>query len=142
MILLEGTKGDSLTMDKTTSNITRVAVALVAAAFCVAAEAGNHIADDQIAVARAAIEHAEQAGGPEAAPVEMASARDKLARAEKANARHDSKPATAWADQANIDAQVAEATATQMRSSKAATEFDASLRTLRQETNRASQSAQ
>lgn len=129
-------------MDKTSSNITRVAVALMAATFCVAAQARDHIADDQIAVARAAIEHAEQAGGPEAAPVEMAAARDKLARAEKANAKHDAKPATAWAEQANIDAQVAEATASQLRSSKAATEFDASLQTLRQETGRASQSPQ
>jgi hypothetical protein len=129
-------------MDKTISNFTRITVALVATAFCMAAEAGNHIADDKIAVAKAAIDHAEQAGAPEAAPVEMASARDKLARAEKAIAGHEPKPAAAWADQANIDAQVAEATATQVRSSKAAVEFDASLKTLRQETNRASQPAQ
>jgi hypothetical protein len=72
----------------------------------------------------------------------MASARDKLALAEKANARHKDKPAIAWADQANIDAQVAEATAAQVRSSKAATEFDASLQTLRQEASRPSQPAQ
>ena len=129
-------------MDKKISNFTRITGALVATAFCVAAEAGNHIADDKIAVARAAIDHAEQAGAPEAAPVEMASARDKLARAEKAIAAHEPKPAAAWADQANIDAQVAEATASQVRSSKAALEFDASLKTLRQETNRASQPAQ
>ena len=129
-------------MDKTISNFTRITVALVAIAFCVAAEAGNHVADDKIAVAKAAIDHAEQAGAPEAAPVEMASARDKLARAEKAIAGHEPKPAAAWADQANIDAQVAEATASQVRSSKAAVEFDASLKTLRQETNRASQPAQ
>jgi hypothetical protein len=129
-------------MHKTISNITRIAVALVATTFCVAAQARDHISDDKIAVARAAIEHAEQAGAPEAAPVEMASARDKLARAEKANAEREFKPAAAWADQANIDAQVAEATAAQVRSSKAAAEFDASLQTLRQETNRATQPVQ
>jgi hypothetical protein len=129
-------------MDKTLSNMARVSLALVASTFCLAAQAGDHVAADKIAVAKAAIEHAEQAGGPEAAPVQMASARDKLAVAEKDNAKHDDKLAAAWADQANIDAQVAEATAAQARSSKAAVEFDASLQTLRQEANRPSQPAQ
>jgi hypothetical protein len=129
-------------MDKTLSNMARVSLALVAGAFCLAAQAGDHLAADKIAVAKAAIDHAEQAGGPEAAPVQMASARDKLAVAEKDNAKHDDKLAAAWADQANIDAQVAEATATQARSAKAAVEFDASLQTLRQEASRPSQPAQ
>jgi hypothetical protein len=128
-------------MDKTLSNVARISVALVASTLGVAAYAGDHIANDKIAVAKAAIDHAEQAGGPEAAPVQMASARDKLALAEKANAKHDDKPAAAWAEQANVDAQVAEATASQMRSKKAAVEFDASLQTLRQEASRPSQSA-
>jgi hypothetical protein len=129
-------------MDKTHSNFARMSLALAASAFCLAAHASDRVADDKIAVAKAAIEHAEQAGGPEAAPVQMASARDKLALAEKANAKHDPKPAAQWADQANIDAQVAEATATQVRSNKAAVEFDAGLQTLRQEANRAAQPAQ
>jgi hypothetical protein len=122
-------------------NFNRMAFAMIAAVAWGTALASNHIADDKIAVAKAAIEHAEQAGAPEAAPVAMANARDKLARAEKANAAHDAKPAAAWADQANIDAQVAEATASKARSAKAATEFDASLQTLRQEAARSSQSA-
>jgi hypothetical protein len=129
-------------MDRTLSNTARVSLALSACIFCMVARAGDHVADDKIAVAKAAIGHAEQAGGPEAAPVQMASARDKLALAEKAHAKRDEKPAAAWADQANIDAQVAEATATQVRSSKAAVEFDASLQTLRQEAGRPSQPAQ
>jgi cytochrome c peroxidase len=107
-----------------------------------AAQANDRVSDDSIAVAKAAIAHAEQAGGPESAPVEMAAARDKLALAEKANDKHDYKPAADWAAQANIDAQVAEATATQVRSRKAAAEFDASMQTLRQEANRAAQPAQ
>jgi septal ring factor EnvC (AmiA/AmiB activator) len=129
-------------MDKTLSNVARVSLVVVASTLCLAARAGDHAAADKIAVAKAAIEHAEQAGGPEAAPVQMASARDKLAVAEKDIAKHDDKLAAAWADQANIDAQVAEATATQARSSKAAVEFDASLQTLRQEASRPSQPAQ
>lgn len=129
-------------MDKTTSTFARLAFALAAAALSVAAQASNHIADDKIAVAKAAVAHAEQAGAPEAAPVALASAREKLARAEKANADRDLKPAADLADQANIDAQVAEATAVQARATKAAMEFDAGLQTLRQEAARSSQQTQ
>jgi hypothetical protein len=141
-LLLEGNNRDYSHMDKTISNLTRIAFALAATTLSVAAMASNHIADDKIAVAKAAVEHAEQSGATEAAPVELASARDKLVRAAKANADGDSKPAAAWADQANIDAQVAEATALQVRSAKAASEFDASLQTLRQEAARTTQSTQ
>jgi hypothetical protein len=129
-------------MNRIFPNLARVAIAGLATLFAVASQANDQVADDRIAVAKAAISHAEQSGGPEAAPVEMAAARDKLALAEKANAKRDYKPAADWAAQANIDAQVAEATATQVRSRKAAVEFDASLQTLRQEANRAAQPAQ
>lgn len=129
-------------MNKTTSTFARIALALAATTLGVAAQASNHEADDKIAVAKAAVEHAEQAGAPEAAPVALAAAREKLARAEKANADRDIKPAAALADQANIDAQVAEATAVQARSTKAAIEFDAGLQTLRQEAARSSQQTQ
>lgn len=113
--------------------------AAIALSFLVtAANAKSPVPDETIAVAKAAVERAEQSGAPQAAPVELASARDKLARAVKANADHKEKPAIALADQARIDAQVAEATAQKERAAKAATEFDASMATLRQETNRAS----
>jgi len=101
-----------------------------------AAYASNPVPDETIAVAKAAVQRAEQSGAPQAAPVELASARDKLARAEKANADHRAKPAIALANQATIDAQVAEATAQKERAAKAAAEFDASMATLRQESNR------
>jgi hypothetical protein len=106
------------------------------------AYASNPLPDETIAVAKAAVQRAEQSGAPQAAPVELASARDKLARAEKANADHRAKPAIALADQATIDAQVAEATAQKERAAKAAAEFDASMSTLRQESNRTSTSNQ
>jgi hypothetical protein len=109
-----------------------IALSLIATA----AYASNPVPDESIAVAKAAVQRAEQSGAPEAAPVELASARDKLARAEKANADHRAKPAIALADQATIDAQVAEATAQKERAAKAAAEFDASMATLRQESNR------
>jgi hypothetical protein len=101
--------------------------------------ATNPVADEKIAVAKASLQRAEQAGAPQTAPVELSTARDKLARAEKANADHNLKPASELAEQANIDAQVAEATAQQERSHKAAAEFDASMRALRQEATRGSQ---
>jgi Domain of unknown function (DUF4398) len=129
-------------MDKSLSRFFTISLAIAASTFCLTAQARDHVADDKIAVAKAAIAIAEQAGGPEAAPVQMAAARDKIALAEKANAKHDYKPAAAWADQANIDAKVAEATAAEVRSKKAAVEFDSSLQALRQEADRASQPAQ
>jgi hypothetical protein len=52
------------------------------------------------------------------------------------------QPATVLAEQANIDAQVAEASAQQQKSRKAALEFDASMQALRQESQRTSQPAQ
>ena len=115
-----------------------IALSLIVTAAC----AGSPVADETIAVAKAAVQRAEQSGAPQAAPVELAAARDKLARAEKANADHRPKPAIALADQATIDAQVAEATAQKERAAKAAAEFDASMSTLRQESNRASTSNQ
>jgi hypothetical protein len=119
----------------------RLAAAAGVAVF-LSACASSPVADEKIAVAKASVQRAEQSGAPQAAPVELASARDKLTQAEKANANRDSKPATALADQANIDAQVAEATAQQQRARKAALEFDASMQTLQQETLRTSPTAQ
>jgi hypothetical protein len=72
----------------------------------------------------------------EYAPVQMQAARDKLARAEKAIADRDAQPATQLAEQANVDAQLAEATAQENHSHKAAAELDASLESLRQEANK------
>jgi len=114
------------------------AVLLMVAAGC----ATTPIPDEKIAVAKASVQRAEQSGAPEMAPVEMAEARDKLAHAERAAANRDVQPAIDLADQANLDAQVAEATAQENKSHKAAMELDASLQALRQEALRSSQSTQ
>jgi Domain of unknown function (DUF4398) len=115
--------------------------AAVAAALLVAmsAWASKPIPNEKIAVAKASVQRAEQAGAPEFAPVELAAARDKLARADKAAADHKADVATQLAEQANADAQLAEATATKQRSHKAALEFDASMLALRQESSRPTQ---
>jgi hypothetical protein len=117
---------------------TVIAAAVLAMAGC----ASTPIPNEKIAVAKASVQRAEQSGAPEFAPVELAAARDKLNRAEKSAAAREAQPATMLAEQANADAQLAEATATQQRSHKAATEFDASMSALRQESMRSSQPAQ
>jgi hypothetical protein len=134
-------KEGSLNMDTRYLKFTRGAIAMAAIAVT-AAYASSPVPDETIAVAKAAVQQAEQSGAPQAAPVELASARDKLARAEKNNADHKAKSAIALANQATIDAQVAEAMAQKERAAKAAAEFDASMLALRQESNRNSTQAQ
>lgn len=113
-----------------------------ALALTVAGCASTPIPNEKIAVAKSSVARAEQSGAPEYAPVEMAAARDKLARAEKAAAEKDGQPATQLAEQANADAQLAEATAQEHKSHKAAVEFDASMQALRQESQRSTQPTQ
>ena len=139
MVPLEGApRSTRLTVMGTSKN----AAAMIAVLLGLSACASNPAADEKIAVAKASIQRAEQAGAPQSSPVELAAARDKLARAEKANADHSMKPANELAEQANVDAQVAEASAQQQRSHTAAVEFDASLRALREESTRSSSPTQ
>jgi hypothetical protein len=114
------------------------AAACAAVAIGLAACASSPIPNERIAVARQSVARAEQSGAPELAPVELASARDKLQRAEKAAADRDAQPATMLAEQANVDAELAEATAQEHRSHKAEMELEASLSALRQEASRSS----
>jgi len=129
-------------MKSRSSPITKGAIIAVALAATLAGCATTPIPNEKIAVAKASVQRAEQSGAPELAPVEMATARDKLSRAEKAAADRDVQPATELAEQANVDAQLAEATAQEKKSHKAATEFDASMQALRQESLRSTQPAQ
>jgi hypothetical protein len=124
------------------SKLTRGATACVAIGVGLSACASTPVPNEKIAVAKASVQRAEQSGAPELAPVEMAAARDKLARAEKAAADRDAQPATQLAEQANVDARLAEATAQQQRSHKAATEFDASMQALSSESMRNTQPTQ
>jgi hypothetical protein len=109
-----------------------------AALLALTACATSPIPNEKIAVARASVQRAEQSGAQEAAPVELSTARDNLQRAEKAVADHDAEPATMLAEQANVDAELAEATAQQHRSHKAEMELEASLQALRDQANQPS----
>jgi Domain of unknown function (DUF4398) len=124
------------------SKLTKGATACAAIAIGLAACASTPMPNEKIAVARASVQRAEQSGAPELAPVEMATAREKLARAEKAAADREVQPATQLAEQANVDARLAEATAEQQRSQLAAMEFDANMQTLRSESMRNTQPTQ
>jgi hypothetical protein len=117
------------------NRLTIVAVG-AAAVWGLAACASTPIPNEKIALAKASVQRAEQSGAPELAPVPLAAARDKLSRAEKAAVDREAQPATLLAEQADVDAQLAEATAVQQRSHKAATEFDASMQALRTESQR------
>jgi Domain of unknown function (DUF4398) len=124
------------------STLAKGAAACAAMAIGLAACASTPIPNEKLAVAKASVQRAENSGAPELAPVEMAVARDKLARAEKAAADREPVPAEQLADQANVDARLAEATAGQQRSRKAATEFDANMQALRGESLRSTQPTQ
>jgi len=124
------------------SRLTQGMAVIAAIVAGLAACASTPIPNEKIAVAKVAVQRAEQAGAPELAPVELATARDKLARAEKAAADREAIPANNYAEQANVDAELAEATAREQRSHKAAMEFDASMQALRAESLRATQPTQ
>ncbi len=87
---------------------------------------------ETLAVGRAAVE---RANGPAAAeaPVELASARDKINRANVAFANKDYALARQLAEQAESDATLAEAQARSVRSDKALTEVREGIRQLRDE---------
>jgi hypothetical protein len=93
-------------------------------------------ATDKLAIAKRSIERAEQAGATQSAPTELSQARDKLAAADKASADHDEKTAVRLADQADSDGRLAEAAAVANRSRRAATELDASVQAMRDESLR------
>ncbi|HSW04581.1 DUF4398 domain-containing protein [Aquabacterium sp.] len=86
----------------------------------------------QLAVGQAAVD---RATGPAAAeaPVELAMARDKIARANVAYANKDYALARQLAEQADADATLAEAQARSLRSDRALTAVRDSIRQLREE---------
>ncbi len=115
--------------------------AIAAAALGMAACASTPVPNDRLAVAHDSVQRAERSGAPELAPVQLASAKEKLNKAENAAAQHDGVAAGQYADQANIDAQLAEAMANQQKSHKAAMDFDANMQALRSEAMRSTQPA-
>jgi Domain of unknown function (DUF4398) len=93
---------------------------------------------EQVAVSTAAVAHAVSAGGTESAPTEMRTAREKLDRANVAMAAKDYDRARWLAEEAQVDAQLAETKARSTKAQKAADELQEDSRVLREEINRKS----
>jgi hypothetical protein len=92
--------------------------------------------NEQLASARAAIEAAEVAGAAQAAPVDLAQARDKLSAAQVAVTAKDMERARRLADQSAVDAQLAQAKASTARARDGVAQAEAAQRSLRDELNR------
>jgi hypothetical protein len=91
-----------------------------------------------VAVSKAAVDNAAGAGGAEFAPVEMSSAREKMALANKAMAAKDYKLANDLATQAQADAKLAQGKANSAKAQTASNALQDDLRVLREELDRAS----
>jgi len=90
-----------------------------------------------VAVSKAAVENAVGAGGAEFAPVEMKSAREKMALANKAMAVKDYKLAIDLATQAQADAKLAQSKANSTKAQMAADALQDDIQVLREELDRA-----
>jgi len=110
-------------------------------AFGIVACAATPMPSDKLAVAKTSVERAEQAQAAQFAQVELTAARNKLAAAQAAADKRDADVAARMADQAEVDAQLAEFTARARQQEQLATEMDASLDDLRNEAQRKSGSA-
>ncbi|WP_223264459.1 DUF4398 domain-containing protein [Sulfuriferula plumbiphila] len=93
----------------------------------------------QMAVSQAAVDRASSADANEFAPVELQSAKDKLARAERAMVQENYELAQQLAEEAQVDAKLAEAKSQSATARKAAKDSQEAIRVLREEINRKTQ---
>jgi septal ring factor EnvC (AmiA/AmiB activator) len=107
-----------------------------ALAFGIVACAATPMPADKLAVAQSSVERAEKAQAAQFAQTELSSAHNKLAAARAAADKHDAEVAARLADQADVDAQLAEYTARAKQQEQLVNEMDAGLRDLRNETLR------
>jgi hypothetical protein len=89
-----------------------------------------------VAVSKAAVDSAAGADGAQYAPVEMRSAREKLAKANKAMADKDYEVASEMANQAQVDANLAQGKASSAKAKIAADGLQEDIRVLREELKR------
>jgi hypothetical protein len=94
---------------------------------------------EQMAISRAAVNNATSAGGNEYAPIQLKSAMVKMDAAERAMTEKDYVHARQLAEQAQVDAQLAEATARSAKAQKAADALQEDTRILREEMQRKNQ---
>ena len=89
-----------------------------------------------MAVSKSALANAMSAGGSEYAAVEMKSAQDKLDRANRAMEKKEFEDARWLAEQAQVDARLAEKKAHSAKAQKAVAMMQDDIRVLREEINR------
>ena len=117
---------------KQTRTATFAAIALLTLAGC--ASTGD-LPREEMAVARAAVERAAGPAGADA-PIEVSQAREKLDRANSAVVRKDFDVARRLAEQAEVDANLAEAKSHSIRADRALREVREGIRQLREEISR------
>ncbi len=123
-----------------TSTFRRLALVTIAGSvIAVAGCASKGVAPvAQLATARASITQAESAGALQSAPVEILAARDKLGRAEAAVREERYADARRLAEQAEVDAELAERKTRAAKSAAAVEELARGNAALRQELERKS----
>jgi hypothetical protein len=122
-----------------TKKIYGIGVSVAAVILTVAGCASNPAPTEQMAVSKAAVNNASNAGGNEFAPLQLRSAMDKMDGAERAMTANDYLLARQLAEQAQIDAQLAVAMARSVKAQKAAGTLQEDNRVLRQEIDRKTQ---
>ncbi len=125
---------NSLSSTKTLRNIGIMAVTALFISGC----AGNP-PTEQMAVSKVAISNATSAGSNEFAPLALRSAMEKMDAAERAMAAEDYILARQLAEQSQVDAQLALATARSTKAQKAANALQEGNRVLRKEIDRKAQ---
>lgn len=101
--------------------------------------AGIPAPTEQIAVSKVAVSNAASAGGNEYAPLQLKAAMEKMDGAERAMTQENYLIARQLAEQAQVDAQLAAATARSVKAQKAADALQEDNRVLRQEIDRNAQ---
>ncbi|MEO9038401.1 MAG: DUF4398 domain-containing protein [Gallionella sp.] len=108
----------------------------VAVAIIMAGCASTPAPVEQMAVSRTAVNAASSAGANEFAPLQLKSAMDKMGDAEHAMTEKNYVQARQLAEQAQVDAQLAEAKARSAKAQQAADALQEGSRVLRQEIDR------
>ena len=118
-----------------THRIVASAIALIFVVACASTPA-TAASTDQIAVSRSALNSAISAGANEYAPMQIKSSMEKIDGAKRAMAKKNYVLARQLAEQAQVDAKLAEATARAAKAQQAADEVWKSNRVLRHEIDR------
>jgi len=114
----------------------RAMSALAVAAALMAGCATTPPPTEQLAVSKAAVANAVDAGGPEFAPAEMKTAQEKMDRANQAMTAKEYERAQWMAEQAQVDAQLATSKARAAKAQRAALAVQEDGRVLREELDR------